>query len=480
MDLPNIEARIVRDVDPDRFRKITSSTLEGLAKRELNLGALVGKSAEARERRLIPEIIEDFFTAAGPISGIHPKPVQRDGHVYRVGKVPRTLLAIGERLEPRFGRLGREYQKIVFDKALLPTDPTLEWVTPGHPLFEAVREDVTDRVSDDLKRGTVFYDLQAKAPVLLDVFGASVKDGRGNTISRRLFVVQATEHGALTIRQPTYFHELAPAPAGTPAPGDRALPDRARVEQALVERALNPFLAEISAQRTREVETIARHLEISLGELIHRANLSLAELENRRVQGETVPGLEGNIAQAEAHLDELNSRLERRRAELAMECHLAIGDIEHLGRAWVLPHPQRTAPGIAPMVRDEEIERIAVEEAFRHETARGWVVEDVQKDNRGFDLISRKPHPHDEKTFTDVRFIEIKGRAGVGQVALSANEYKTAERLRQDYWLYVVFNCGATPELHAIQDPSRLGWQPIVQVAHYQVEAKEILRGAHG
>jgi SNF2 family DNA or RNA helicase len=29
-DLSNIEARIVRDVDPERFRKITSSTLEGL------------------------------------------------------------------------------------------------------------------------------------------------------------------------------------------------------------------------------------------------------------------------------------------------------------------------------------------------------------------------------------------------------------------------------------------------------------------
>ena len=66
-DLPNIEARIVRDVDADRFRKITNSTLEGLAKRELNLGAIVGKSAEARERRLIPEVIEDFFTAAAPI-----------------------------------------------------------------------------------------------------------------------------------------------------------------------------------------------------------------------------------------------------------------------------------------------------------------------------------------------------------------------------------------------------------------------------
>jgi hypothetical protein len=86
MDLSNIEARIVRDVDPERFRKITSSTLEGLAKRELNLGALLGKSAEARERRLIPEVIEDFFVAAGPITGVHSKPIHKDGHVFADGR----------------------------------------------------------------------------------------------------------------------------------------------------------------------------------------------------------------------------------------------------------------------------------------------------------------------------------------------------------------------------------------------------------
>ena len=132
--------------------------------------------------------------------------------------------------------------------------------------------------------------------------------------------------------------------------------------------------------------------------------------------------------------------------------------------------------GFAPMVRDEEIERIAVEEAKRHEIARGWVVESVEADNRGFDLISRKPHPHDEKTFTDVRFIEVKGRVAVGEVALTANEYKTADRLKKDYWLYVVFNCGAKPELHPVQDPGRLGWEPIVRIEHYHTSPEAILR----
>ena len=38
-----ITDRIVRDIDPTRFREITESALEGLAKKELNLSAIVGK-----------------------------------------------------------------------------------------------------------------------------------------------------------------------------------------------------------------------------------------------------------------------------------------------------------------------------------------------------------------------------------------------------------------------------------------------------
>jgi len=140
-----------------------------------------------------------------------------------------------------------------------------------------------------------------------------------------------------------------------------------------------------------------------------------------------------------------------------------------------VPHPERTSPKFAPMVRDDEIEKIAVQEATKYEQSRGWVVESVEADNRGFDLISRRPHPEDPKTFVEVRFIEVKGRAGVGIVALSDNEYRTAERLKNDFWLYAVFNCAGTPELHTIQNPARLGWQPIVKVEHYQVSPATIL-----
>ena len=75
-----------------------------------------------------------------------------------------------------------------------------------------------------------------------------------------------------------------------------------------------PFLNEVAGERASENQIVREHIEISLRELINRQQLNLAELLNRRVAGENIPGLEGNIAQAEAHLDELNARLERRRA----------------------------------------------------------------------------------------------------------------------------------------------------------------------
>jgi hypothetical protein len=55
------------------------------------------------------------------------------------------------------------------------------------------------------------------------------------------------------------------------------------------------------------------------------------------------------------------------------------------------------------------------------------------------------------------------------------NEYKTAERLKKDYWLYVVFNCDSKPDFHLIQDPVRLDWEPLVKIEHYHASATKIM-----
>ncbi|MFG0331697.1 MAG: helicase-related protein [Phycisphaerales bacterium] len=475
-DVTGVENRIVEQVDTNRFRSITESALEGLAKRELNLSNIVAKSIEAKERRLVPEVIEQFFVEAGPIAGVNPKPTARDGHVYRLGKVPRPLLPIGVRLESRYGRLGREYAKIAFDKAEIARDPTLEWITPGHPLFEVVRHDVLSRTDETLRRGAVFYDLYRSTPAALDVFAASIRDGRGQTLHRQLFVVETGVDGRRSLHNPTIFLDIAPGPAGaTPEMEELSRCSRSAAEQFLFESRLQEWLAETVAERSRQLDVVSRHVEISLNALIDRQQRQLADFLNRQIEGETVTGLDGIIAQAETHLDDLNNRLETRRREIEMERHCTIADITHLGRAWVTPHPDRDSPDVATMVSDDEIEREAVRIVTEYEEARGCVVQTVEKENRGFDLISRRPHPEDPQTAIEVRFIEVKGRSGVGEVALTENEYRTADRLKDDYWLYAVFNCAtSSPELNVVQNPARLGWEAVIKIEHYKVGPQSI------
>ena len=57
-------------------------------------------------------------------------------------------------------------------------------------------------------------------------------------------------------------------------------------------------------------------------------------------------------------------------------------------------------------------------------------------------------HPNGE-----VRYIEVKGRTGIANVELTANEWRQAANHGDRYWLYVVYRCDTNPQLHRCQDP---------------------------
>ena len=68
-------------------------------------------------------------------------------------------------------------------------------------------------------------------------------------------------------------------------------------------------------------------------------------------------------------------------------------------------------------------------------------------DHPGFDLLSTRPHG-------EKRAIEVKGRAGVGEVEISSNEWARACNMRDQYWLYTVFDCATpNPRLVRVRDP---------------------------
>ncbi|MCL8207346.1 MAG: DUF3883 domain-containing protein [Actinomycetia bacterium] len=466
--LPEIEERIVKGLRPEAFRRITDSALEGLARRELNLSALVRQQAEVKERRLVPEDVERFFLDAAPSVGLTPRPVRGDNHVYRIGRLPSTLLRRGPELEPRFGRLGHEYGPITFDKERLVKTPTLEWVTPGHPLFEAVRAEVAELARDALRAGTVLFDVEAEQPRRLDLFRAAIVDGTGATVEERLFVAEARADGTLALREPTVFLDLLPG-EGT-APADSDLPSTQASERFVLEQAVYPLRQTVEAARRRETAMVLEHAQISLNALIEKANVRLGDLLDRQREEPDAPGLAGQIVQAEQHLADLNRRLDETQRKLSLQQHCIAGTFERLGSAWVLPH---TDPATRRRVRDEEVERIAMEVAMAFERAEGWEPEDVHEQNRGYDILSRHPATGAQ------RAIEVKGCADVDEVELTRHEHETARKLGADYWLYVVYRCRAKPELHRHQDPTRLAWQPVKWIERWRL-GPDVLRIARG
>ena len=130
-------------------------------------------------------------------------------------------------------------------------------------------------------------------------------------------------------------------------------------------------------------------------------------------------------------------------------------------------------------VRFAEIEHIAVRAAIAFEEARGCRVESVKSNTRGFDLISSRFRTVNSHEQIKTRFIEVKGRAGVGEIALTANEYKAAQSLGDEYWLYVIFNCASEPPVVVIQNPARLEWEALSKIDCYRIGGAEgLVQGA--
>ncbi len=138
--------------------------------------------------------------------------------------------------------------------------------------------------------------------------------------------------------------------------------------------------------------------------------------------------------------------------------------------------PQANPDGTEGDMRFSAIERTAVEAVTAFERSRGWTVESVEDETWGFDLISRGPVAGRDGEAVETRYIEVKGRAGIGEIALTTNEYKTAQRLKEAYWLYVVFNCASAPEISPIQDPARLHWEPLTRIDCYRIGVERLIR----
>ena len=453
----DLEDQLLRNVDEKQFRAICQSALEGLATKNLNLEMLIERRAQAQEKRLVPEAIARFIADTAGLAGLTLKPIKSQPHTFDVGKTPAVLRRFERESTWRLPAVAAKYPRCTTNREVAD-EHSLEWVTPGHPLFESLRRFTLEQAHAVFGKGACFYSLEHDAPSRLDFYRARIVDGLGTTAHERLFVVEVPESGELRIRDIALLGDLVVGEV--PA----SLPDVAAAESVelwLGEQGLIPFLEEVRAERIVEVERIAEHVELSLTELLQRADeeIGRAALEVER----GVQGSEGRLAQAEARHAELLGRRDRRRQELERQRSLTLQAVERMASILILPHPERERPDVKKLRVNWETESKAMEAAIAHEEARGCQVYDVHEKNLGYDITSL------DVNSGELRLIEIKGLgAATGTILLTPNERRVAEDRRDCYWLYVVTNCNEKPELQEpIADPAQFPWHEVTKVAHY-------------
>ena len=459
----DLEDRLLKDVDEGHFRAICQTALEGLASRKLNLDMLVERRARARERRVVPETIARFIKECAGNASLTLKPVGSLRHAFEPGRTPTSLKKYEREPDWKLPELAARYPRLSTDRDTAEEN-NLEWVTPGHPLFEALRRHGLEAGRDAFARGACFHSLKHETPARLDFYRARAVDGLGRVVREGLFAVELIEDGDPCLREPDILGNFSP----TTAPGE--LPAVAVTPEAagwLNSETLTPFLSEVRGERLAEVDRIARHVELSLTEVLQRIDEEIGRAAEEVNKG--TAGAEGRLAQAEARHAEALARRERRREELERQRAVTLQGVERLASALVLPHPEREAPEVRRLRPNPETEMTAMRVVMEHEAARGCQVRDVHEQDLGYDVTSLDPRSG------ELRLIEVKGlAAATGTILLTPNERRVAEDRRDCYWLYIVTDCANDPTLlEPVKDPAGFPWHEVSKVQHYwlQVDA---------
>ena len=463
----DLEDRLLNNVDEGRFRAICQNALEGLASKKLNLEMLIERRALAQERRVVPETIARFLSESAGISSMTLKPISHLSHTFDPGPTPNVLRRYEQETNWRLPAIATRYPRLSTHREIAE-EHNLEWVTPGHPLFEAIRRHALASAQEAFKKGACFYSLMHDRPVRIDFYRARIVDGLGQIIHERMFAVELADGSPPTLREPTVLGKFIPTDASVNVPA----PDETQTASDwLHEHALRPFLDEVRKERQAESDRVAEHVEMSLTELLQKADDEIGHAKEAVEQ--KVQGAEGRSAQAETRYAELHHRRESRRKKFQRQRSLSLQAVERITSVMVIPHPERETPEVRRLRPNPETEATAMRVAIEYEQAQGRQVYDVHEKDLGYDITSL------DLNSGELRLIEVKGiGADSGAIIITPNERRVAEDRPDCYWLYVVASCSTVPcLLKPIKNPARFHWHEVRKVDHYWIDTAVLAQG---
>jgi hypothetical protein len=184
--------------------------------------------------------------------------------------------------------------------------------------------------------------------------------------------------------------------------------------------------------------------------LILESEYKLIDYETRRLKGEKIP--DATMANEQRNREDLERKKEQLLDDIRAETSLYASEPALLATVRVVPGKSITDE----MTSDTTIEQIGMAMAMKYEREQGRQPEDVSTHALGYDIRSVDREGN-------YRYIEVKARAKSGAIALTPNEWVMANRLGEEYWLYVVEQAAGNPQLYLIKNPAA-SLQPNEQV----------------
>ena len=164
---------ILKDFEriPDEvaINRVKEASLEALATRHIDLTRILGEQRTAKENRLVPEYIEEFFKRSAKVLNI--KADKRQDGFWHVVSVPFDIRNQPYDFKTKFGEVQREYSKVSFDKEKAFKGQA-EFVAMGHPLLESIVSAILTRYDPVADEGATFIDTEGKKDGILWFFQA--------------------------------------------------------------------------------------------------------------------------------------------------------------------------------------------------------------------------------------------------------------------------------------------------------------------
>ena len=110
-------------------------------------------------------------------SAVRSRPVKDNKGVWSISRVPPDLRKLPDNLERQVRQDRQRLRADNLRQGTVVGYSDLEFVGPGHPLFEGVVERVLQDYGSSLRQGAVFFNADATEPTVLWLLKCGVEDG---------------------------------------------------------------------------------------------------------------------------------------------------------------------------------------------------------------------------------------------------------------------------------------------------------------